>query len=311
MKPIVTLTVNPAIDVSCVADEVVPVRKIRTHDERYDPGGGGINVARVVKEMGGEAVAFYMAGGYTGQALETMIERRRLAAVRVPILGLTRVSQTVYESSTGEEFRFTPEGPEIREAEWRNCLDVLAVVDCDHLVASGSLARGMPADFYARVAQVVKRRGARLVLDSSGAALHWALEEGVYLVKPSRRELENLLGRKAQTPADEEALARELVERGRAEVVALTLGAHGAVLATADGVLRLESPKVETKSAVGAGDSFVGAMVWALGQGRAIAEAFAYGIAAGAATALTTGTELCRREDVERLVQQVREQLPR
>jgi 6-phosphofructokinase 2 len=133
----------------------------------------------------------------------------------------------------------------------------------------------------------------------------------VWLVKPSRRELEHLLGRKAQTPQDEEALAREVVERGRAEIVALTLGTSGAVLATREGTLRLPSPKVDTKSAVGAGDSFVGAMVWALAKGLPVEEAFAHGIAAGAATAMTTGTELCRRADVERLYGEVAPLLPR
>jgi 6-phosphofructokinase 2 len=310
MKPIITLTVNPAIDVSCVADEVIPMRKVRTRDERYDPGGGGLNVARVICELGGEAVAFYMAGGYTGAALEGLIERSGITAVRVPIAGLTRVSHTVYETSTGQEFRFTPEGPEVTEAEWRHCLEVLSVVDGDYFVLSGSLARGMPVDFYARVAQLVREGGGRVALDSSGSALHWALKTGVHLVKPSRRELEHLLGRKAQGPKDEEALAREVVESGRAEIVALTLGAAGAVLATRDLTLRLPSPDVETKSAVGAGDSFVGGMVLALAQGRAVTEAFAQGVAAGAAAAMTAGTELCRREDVTALFAGITRELP-
>jgi 6-phosphofructokinase 2 len=281
------------------------MRKVRTRDERYDPGGGGINVARVIHELGGETVAFYMAGGMTGQALEGLIERSGITAVRVPTAGLTRVSHTVFETSTGHEFRFTPEGPEVSEAEWRHCLEVLSVVDGDYLVASGSLARGLPVDAYAQIARQVRERGCRVVLDTSGSALHWALDAGVWLVKPSRRELEHLLGRKAQTPADEEALACEVVESGRAEIVALTLGTAGAVLATRDRVLRLPSPKVETRSAVGAGDSFVGAMVWALATGRPVEEAFAYGIAAGAATAMTAGTELCRRADVLRLFEAV------
>jgi 6-phosphofructokinase 2 len=310
MKPIVTLTVNPAIDASCVADEVIPMRKVRTRDERYDPGGGGLNVARVVHELGGESVAFYMAGGYTGGALEGLIERSGITAVRVPIAGLTRVSHTVYETSSGQEFRFTPEGPEVSEAEWRHCLEVLSVIDGEYFVVSGSLARGMPVDFYGRIARVVKQRGGKLVLDTSGASLHWALEEGVWMVKPSKRELEHLLGRKATTPEEEEALAHEVVASGRAEIVALTLGSAGAVLSNHRGSLRLASPKVETKSAVGAGDSFVGAVVWALTHGRSLAEAFAYGVAAGAASAMTPGTELCRREDVERLYEDVRAQLP-
>ena len=278
------------------------MRKVRTRDERYGAGGGGINVARMIHELGGEAVAFYLAGGITGQAMEGLIEHSGIAAVRVPVAGLTRVSHTVYETSTGHEFRFTPEGPQVTEPEWRNCLEVLSIVDGDWFVASGSLARGLPNDFYARVARMVKGRGGRVVLDSSGAALHHALSEGVYLVKPSRRELEHLLGRKAATRADEEALAREVVDTGRAEIVALTLGAEGAVLATREGVLRLASPEVEAKSAVGAGDAFVGAMVWALANGRKLEEAFAYGVAAGAATAMASGTGHGRRADIERLV---------
>src|SRR5687767_2363533 len=128
MKPIVTLTLNPAIDAACVADEVVPMRKVRTREERYDPGGGGLNVARVVRELGGEALAFYLAGGTTGGALEGLIERSGLAAVRVPIAGLTRVSHTVFETSTGHEFRFTPDGPEVSPGEWRHLLDLVSVL---------------------------------------------------------------------------------------------------------------------------------------------------------------------------------------
>ncbi len=311
MTPIVTLTVNPAIDAYQVADEIVPVRKIRTRDEHYEAGGGGLNVARVVEELGGDAVAFYLAGGLTGQALEGMVEKLGIAAVRVAISGATRVSQVVLEASTGQEYRFTPEGPEVSETEWRHCLEVLSVVDADHLVASGSLARGMPADFYARVARGVKARGGRMVVDTSGAALHWALEEGVHLAKPSRRELEQLLKRKAAGPEDEEEMALELVRSGGAEVVALTLGARGAVLATRDGAVRLASPEVDTKSAVGAGDAFLGAMIGVLARGEPLEQAFALGVAAGAATAASTGTGLATRAEVERLLPLVAAQLER
>jgi 6-phosphofructokinase 2 len=310
MRPIVTLTVNPAIDAFCVADEVVPVRKIRTRDERYAPGGGGINVARVVRELGGEAVAFYIAGGVTGHALEGMVEKLSMAAVRVPIAGLTRVSHVVFEISTGQEFRFTPEGPEITEEEWIHCLEVLSVIDAEYVIASGSLARGMPVDFYARVARQVKERGGRVVIDTSGAPLHWALEEGVHIIKPSRRELEHLLGRKASTPKEEEAMALEAVRQGRAEIVALTLGAQGAILATRDGIIRLSSPAVDTKSSVGAGDAFLGAMIHGLATGKPLDRAFAYGVAAGAATAATAGTSLPLRDHVDELYAQVKTQLP-
>jgi 6-phosphofructokinase 2 len=263
----------------------------------------------VIRELGGTTVAFYMAGGLTGQALEGMVERLGLAAVRIPMEGLTRVSHIVLEESTGQEYRFTPEGPEIEEEDWRHCLEVLAVVEAPYVVASGSLARGMPADFYAQVARLVKERGGRVVVDSSGASLREALSEGVHLIKPSRGELESLLGRKATSVEEAGSLALEVARSGRAEIVALTLGAEGAILATRDGTIRLAAPKVESQSAVGAGDAFLGAMVHAMAAGRSLPQAFALGVAAGAATAAASGTTLATREQIESLLPEVTGQL--
>ena len=309
MRPIVTLTINPTIDAFCRTDRVIPVRKVRTHGEHYVPGGGGLNASRMIRELGGATVAFYMAGGLTGQALEGMVERTGLAAVRIPMTGLTRVSHVVLEESTGQEYRFTPEGPDVEEAEWRHCLEVLAVVEAPYVVASGSLAPGIPADFYAQVARLVKERGGRMVVDSSGPPLREALAEGVHLIKPSRGELEKLLGRTAASVAEAEALALEVVASGRAEIVALTLGAEGAVLATRDGTIRLTSPKVETRSAVGAGDAFLGAMMYAMASGQTLPQAFALGVAAGAATAASSGTALATRAQIEGLLPEVTAQL--
>jgi 6-phosphofructokinase 2 len=306
MKPIVTLTLNPAIDSSCQADEVRPILKIRTTEERYDPGGGGVNVARVIRELGGEAMAVYLAGGLTGQALTQMIEAIGLEHRAVPIRGYTRVSHTVYERSSGKEYRFVPQGPKIHEEEWQACLGQLEGLKFDYLVASGSLPRGVPDDFYARIAQMASARGARFVLDTSGAALKRSLEAGVYLVKPNLRELESVVGRSLRRPAEQEAAARELVARGQAEIVTVSLGADGALLGTAAGCLRLRAPKVKPRSAVGAGDSFVGAMTLGLAQGRPPEDAFALAVATGTATVLTMGTELCRREDVLRIYRQIK-----
>lgn len=306
MKPIVTLTMNPSIDGSARTDVVRPIRKIRTKDERYDPGGGGINVARVVSELGGPPLAIYLAGGATGSVLDGLLETARIPRRRIPIRDHTRISHAVFEESSGLEYRFVPEGPLIQEAEWKACLGALEDLDCDYLVASGSLPRGVPDDFYVAVADIAGRRSARLVLDTSGAALAKTLGNGVHLVKPSLGELEGLLGRKLPTAALQEAAARELVRSGAAELVALTLGRDGALLATDRSTLRLAAPDVAAKSAVGAGDSFVAAMTFGLAQGRAPEDAFAYGVAAGSAAVLTAGTGLCRREDVERLYREVK-----
>ena len=307
MKPIVTLTMNPSVDGSAQADVVRPIRKVRTTDERYDPGGGGINVARVIQELGGSALAIYLAGGATGGGLDALLDSTGIPRRRIPIRDHTRISHAVYERSSGAEFRFVPEGPLIQETEWRECLHALKDIDGDYFVASGSLPRGAPDDFYAKVVEQWRRKGAKLVLDTSGRALRPALERGgIHLVKPSLGEFEALAGRKLPEPALQEEAARELVRSGLAEMLALTLGRDGALLVTGQGALRLAAPKVEVKSAVGAGDSFVAAMTLGLAQGRSAEDAFAYGVAAGAAAVMSPGTELCRREDVERLYGEIR-----
>jgi 6-phosphofructokinase 2 len=307
MKPIVTLTLNPSIDGASEAEEVRPIRKIRTSNERYDPGGGGINVARVVAELGGPSLAIYLAGGVTGPVLDSLLDRVSLERERVDIEDHTRISHVVFERSTGTEYRFTPEGPEVGETEWRRCLATLTAHDFDFLVASGSLARGVPEDFYVRAGRIAAEKRARMVLDTSGPALRATLEAGaVHLVKPSQGEFEELVGRKLPDVAAMEKAAMDFVQSGKVEIVAVTLGHEGAVLAHAGGVLRLPALPVKPRSAVGAGDSFVAAMTLKLAQGAAVEEAFMYGIAAGTAAVLTPGTELCSRSDVERLFEEVR-----
>jgi 6-phosphofructokinase 2 len=306
VKPIITLTLNPSIDGSAQAEAVQPIRKVRTTDERYDPGGGGINVARVVQELGGTALAVYLGGGATGGVLDDLLDSAAIPRRRISIEDHTRISHAVYERSSGLEYRFVPEGPLIKETEWRACLDAIEELDCDYLVASGSLPRGAPDDFYAEVIELAGRKGVKLVLDTSGMALRAALKRGVHLVKPSLGEFETLVGRKLPDPTLQEEAARELVQTGAAEMVALTLGRDGALLVTPGGALRLPAPEVPVKSAVGAGDSFVAAMTLALAQGRSPEDSFAYGTAAGAAAVMSPGTELCRRVDVERLYSKIK-----
>jgi 6-phosphofructokinase 2 len=303
MKPIVTLTLNPAIDESSEAEAVRPTRKVRTWAQRYDPGGGGINVARVVRELGRAALPVFLSGGATGPVLEALLAERGLDPVEpVPIEGSTRVSHSVFERGTGLEYRFVPEGPEVSAEEWRRCLAALERLDFDYLVASGSLPRGLPEDAYAEVARLVARRGGRFVLDTSGPPLAAAVRAGgVALLKPSLGEFQTLIGRKVEEPEAIEDAALALVAEGGVEMLAVTLGHRGALLVTGSSALRLRPPDVAPKSATGAGDSFLGGMVFALAEGHAPEDAFGIGVAAGAAAVLTPGTELCRRDDVWRL----------
>lgn len=301
MRQIMTLTVNPSVDIVWEVEEMAPNRKIRSSRGMTYPGGGGINVSRCISLLGGESWALITRGGLTGTLLTELLDEIGVSRRVVKIAGHTRLCGIVYERSTGLEYRVTPPGPELAESEWQACLDLVKQMKVEYVVATGSLARGVPDDFYARVAAVAKERGAKLILDTSGQALHEALQEGVYLVKPSQSELEKLLGKKAFTNEQQEELARQIVDEGKAELVALTLGEDGAVLVWKDGLLRLDSPEVEVKSAVGAGDTFVGALTHGLSQGRTPQDAFTLAVAAGAAAVMTPGTELCHKEDVDRL----------
>jgi 6-phosphofructokinase 2 len=298
---------NPAVDLATETEAVVPTHKLRCGDTLHDAGGGGVNVARVLTRLGGRCTALCPMGGSPGHWLERRMREEGLDSVFLPIADETRVSFTVHEHSTGAEFRFVMPGPHLSEAEWMACLGHLERLPAfpDLLVASGSLPPGVPLEFYARLARLCRSRGTRLVLDTSGPPLAAALAEGVYLFKPNLRELAELAGRPLETPEQWQAAARQLVLDGRAEVVALTLGHLGALLVTRDAMWSAPPLDIPVASAVGAGDSFVGGLVWGLQQGLPLEQAFRWGIAAGSATLLSAGTALCKPDDVRRLEAQV------
>jgi len=302
MPRIATLTLNPTIDGSSDAETVQHTHKVRTSNERFDPGGGGINVARVLARLGNAVEALYLAGGVTGPVLDGLLDRAGLARQRIAISGDTRISLAVHDRQSGKEYRFVPQGPEISAEEAKACLAAVQALDCDWLVLSGSLPRGLPEDFYGQVVAIARARGMRIVLDTSGAALKTTLAAGgVYLVKPSLGEMEQLAGHTLRDPAALEAAARAIIDSGGAELVAVSRGHEGAVLIDKDGILALPAIPVEARSAVGAGDSFVAGMVHGLARDWPAQTAFRLGIAAGTAAVLSPGTDLCHRPEVERL----------
>lgn len=296
------LTMNPTLDIACEVDKVMPLHKMRTHDERHDPGGGGINVARVFERLGGQAQCYYLTGGATGAALDDLLEQCALARNPIKIAGTTRVSTTVHETSSGQEYRFVPQGPDVTEAEWRECLNRLERMQHDYLVASGSLPPGVPEDFYARVAAIARSKGMRFVIDTSGPALAAGLAAGnVFLAKPNLNEFCTLIGEKLEDDAAIAEAGMAFVGRGDATYLAVTLGDRGIMLASKDGPVHVPAIAVKARSAVGAGDSFLAAMLYALAAGKTPEEALRFGLAAGTATVMTPGTDLCHAKDVHRL----------
>jgi 6-phosphofructokinase 2 len=302
---IVTLTMNPAVDLSTSVERVEPLRKLRCDAGRRDAGGGGINVARVLARFGADVTAIYPAGGSLGQLAQHLVNQEGVTSFTVPIRAETREDVTVSEVATGQQYRFVLPGPELTRAEWMACLDGFVSVHADFVCASGSLPPGVPEDFYARVAKLVRGWGGKLLLDTSGPALKAALAEHAFLIKPNLREMCELVGASVETQAAMVGACRRLVAEGRVEIVALTLGADGALLVTGARAWRARALPIKPISTVGAGDSFLGAMLWALQSKMSLEDCFRYAVAGGSAALLVEGTDLCRPKDVASLLGQV------
>ncbi len=304
---IICICLNPTIDITSETDVVYAVSKVRTRAERISPGGGGVNVARVLSAFGLPCELVYLSGGVTGKLLDSELVRDGINTRCFRNPSSTRIAFTVMQTSNWQEYRFVPEGPVVSSDAYSQLMAYLsgiALKEEDIVVASGSLPRGVPDDTYARIAEIVLAKSARLIVDSSGLGLSRALDahKSIYLVKPSLNELQKLAGCTLDE-SDAQQVARQLITDGKARNVAVSMGTHGAFLVSANQTVRLPTFLVKVQSAVGAGDSFVGAMVYQLARGRNIESAFRYGLAAGAAAVMTPGDQLCKPVDVERLYQ--------
>ncbi|MGB8564667.1 MAG: 1-phosphofructokinase family hexose kinase [Pseudolabrys sp.] len=307
MPDIVTLTINPAIDIFVNVERVEPTRKLRGSAPKRDPGGGGINVARVAYRLGSTVAAIYPTGGAIGKLLHRLVEREGIASLVTPSHVETRENFTAYEESTGEQYRFVLPGSRLHRAEWEAVLDKLSSLTDKpkFVIASGSVPPGVPEDFFARVARCANQLGAQSVIDTSGPALKAALAHGVSVIKPNLAELSDLMDVALDSEKACIAACRKLTSGSRAKIVALTLGEQGALLVTADKIFRSQPLAIKAVSTVGAGDSFLGGLVAALASGQSLEHAFRIAVAAGSAAVLSPGTELCREEDVQRLLPQV------
>lgn len=308
MQNIITLTINPAIDVNTSVDNFVPERKLRCSYPRREPGGGGINVSRAIKKLGGESTALYTSGGLSGKMLQELLDNEGLTHTPVTVSDSTRENVIVFEVSSALQYRLCMPGPKLKHDELNGCLDVISAIrpKPDYIVVSGSLPPDAPANYYAQVARIGNEMGSRVIVDTQGEPLRLAVDEGLFMVKPNLRELSQLTDCELKNEKEIEEAARKVVHDGKSKIVVISLGAGGALMVTDETVEYFKSPTVPIKSKVGAGDSMVGAIVLKLAQENCIKDAVAYGVAAGAAAVMTPGTELCRLEDTERLFREIR-----
>jgi 6-phosphofructokinase 2 len=302
MSRVVTVTVNPALDKNTTVRQLVAERKIKCERPRREPGGGGVNVARAIRRLGGEATALWSRGGATGEMFEMLFGEEEIPQQPIPIDEPTRENFIVYEHTSERQYRFGMPGPHLTQRDLARWLEAIDTLDPppDFVVASGSLPPGVPEDFYVTM-QAHLPDACRFIVDSRGEALQAVIRTGVFLVKPNLRELEALVGELPQNDIAIRQRARAIIANGGAEVIVVSLGSAGALLVTADQTEHLRSPTVPIRSKVGAGDSMLAGIVHTLASGRSVQESVAYGVAAGAAAVMTSGTELCRQRDVQTL----------
>ncbi len=305
---IATVTLNPSLD------EWMELPALRVGElnrasgfARY-PGGKGINVSRVVHELGGKTVAFGLAGGADGLVLRMLMNRLSIRHEFVEIGGLTRNNYKVRTLHPPALTEINTAGPAVAHAALR-ALERRLVTHrprprCAAL--SGSVPPGAPAAIYARWVRLLKRLGIPAVVDASGPALAHCLLARPWLIKPNRQEAEELLRTRLTRMSQLVRGVQSLLHQGPA-VIVLSLGRDGALLACAEpsGVWVAHPPSVKAASAVGAGDSLVGGFLVGWMDGTPLLEAFRLGVACGTATAMAPGTELCHRADVHRVLRRI------
>ena len=303
---IITLTANPALDIYSETEVFEPNEKLRCQKPLIDPGGGGVNVSRVIKRLGGKSTAVYTKGGHTGKLFADLLEKEGVEQDPVKIENDLRQNFAITESATNNLYRFGFPGAELQKTEYEALLERIDRCQKDSfLVASGSLPPGAPSDFYARAAARAKNCGVKFILDTSGKSYQGVLEEGAFLLKPNLKELQDLTGESSDDEEQQKKLLLKIQEQYNIEHIVLSLGGNGALLSTGGKVVHFPAPQVEHISSIGAGDSMVAGMVFKLSQGHSIQKSVLFGLACGSATIKSPGTELLQAKDVEPLYKQL------
>lgn len=303
MTKIITITFNPSIDKNSTTPILVPEKKMHCSLPKSEPGGGGINVARVLNILGSDVTAVFPAGGHTGIQLKQLLQNEKVPFVTVHCKNETRENFAILEESTQRQYRFGMPGNELFENEWLECLKIIEnEKNIDFIVASGSLPLGVPLDIYAQLSKIAKKSNAKFIVDTSGEALKKAVDEGVYLLKPNLEELRFLLGTTTLEIKDIENAAKELIHKSKCKIIVTSLGAKGAILVSKEETHHIIPPKVIVKSTIGAGDSMVAGIVFGLANGKSMKKSLQYGIACGTAATMNLGSQLCKKKDVEALL---------
>lgn len=302
---VLTITLNPTVDKSTSIDKLIPEKKLRCEQPKFEPGGGGINVSRGLTRLGLESIAMFPSGGRTGKLLEQLLEKEGIKSYPIEVAGETRENFIVVETVSNQQFRFGMPGSEITTEEQLKITTFLKEISPfpDFIVISGSLPPGVNPEYLRDIVKIAKEKGAKIIADTSGEALAQMVDEGVFLLKPNLGELANLTGLESLDNDTADDAAQSLISKGKTEAIVVSLGPQGAYLVTKDTTQLVPAPTVKKLSTVGAGDSMVAGMVSVLARGGDFLEMVKMGVACGSAATMNSGTQLFKREDAERLFQ--------
>ena len=304
---IYTVTLNPAVDRELTVPAMEFDSVLRASEARVDFGGKGFNVSRLLKVLGADNTAVGFLGGRAGELLQDGLQSLGIGTDFVWVKGETRTNVSIVTQAHDHYLKVNEKGPVVDEEKQRELLEKIASLakPDDWWVLAGSLPPGIGGDFYARIVSVLNQHEARAILDTSGDSLNPGCMEKPYLVKPNAEEAQALTGMPVDTSSEIAAAASEISRLGAQNVV-VSMGKAGALLHTSEGTWLTHTPVIREKNPIGAGDSMVGGLVWALTQNIPLKEALGWGVASGAATASLPGTEVGSRPLIEKLFAQVR-----
>jgi len=303
---IYTLTLNPAIDRELTVEEIGYDKVLSALEVRIDFGGKGFNVSRMLKSLGTSNVAVGFVGGNTGKRLENGLRTLGIDSDFVWVDAETRTNISIVTQAHDHYIKVNEKGPLVNETKQTELLEkVKGIAQAgDWWVLAGSLPPGVDDSFYARIIKLLNEREAIAILDTTGEALRLGCDEKPFLIKPNGEEAQALTGLPVETHQQVAIAAMELQKMG-AQNVAISLGKAGALLQTIEATWMVYPPAIKEKNPIGAGDSMVGGLVWALTQGIELNEALGWGVASGAAAASLSGTEVGSRSLIEKLFSQV------
>ena len=302
---IYTVTLNPALDRAVIVDRLMEEDTVRILKETYYAAGKGIDVSRVIKELGGQTVALGLLGGYDGLHLEGLLINAGVMTDFIRISQQTRTNIILNEKATNRQFVISASGPEINAAEIGQFYQhILQIKDMDYLVMSGSLPRGVSPNLYGQLILAGKKKGSFIFLDADGDALKESIAYQPTGIKPNIHELCRLVGKDLKDEI-EIIEACDQIRRLGLEYVLVSRGKEGLILSAEGNNIKAVAPPVEVESTVGAGDSTVAGFVLAHSRGENLKDCVRLACAAGTASAQTPGTELCHRGEVEKLLQEV------